>query len=239
VSPALLPDAANPRQCTRRRGLVRLVPQVTPQPHDACGQAITGDTADKIAKVDYNTRQQRGQAGEAVPEEPATDRAREDRSAFMLAYLLLAFVVIPAVELFLIIRVGHWLGAWDTAALILATGLLGGWLARQQGLAAWRQIRDGLRRGILPAAELFDGFLVLMGGALLITPGFLTDTVGFALMVPWMRRRLADWVRRRVGVQLTGGAATGRNSPSAADAVIDVEAHSVASDEESHRPENQ
>lgn len=142
----------------------------------------------------------------------------------MLGRLILLFTVVPFVELALLLWIGGQLGALPTVGLILLTGVLGAALARHQGLATWRRFGRALDAGRLPGRELLEGLLILLAGALLLTPGVLTDAVGFALLVPpvrrWLVRRLETRLRARLVVPAAGGrgpAETGEG------AVIDAE----------------
>lgn len=112
----------------------------------------------------------------------------------MLARLLALFLITPVVELALLIRLGTVIGFWPTMAIIAATGLAGTYLARREGSAAWRRFRERIEGGGLPGKELLDGVIILVAGALLITPGVLTDFVGFAGLLPFTR----SWIRRYV-----------------------------------------
>ncbi len=113
----------------------------------------------------------------------------------MLGRLLLLFTVVPLVELYLLIEVGSRLGAGTTVILIALTGGVGALLARMQGFRVVLQIRERLRGGQLPADELLSGGLVVAGGLLLVTPGLLTDAVGLALLLPFVRSRVVEWVK--------------------------------------------
>ena len=108
----------------------------------------------------------------------------------MLARLLLLFVLVPLLELALLIKVGQHVGVWPTVGLVVLTGVLGASLAKQQGLLTLRQIERELEFGRIPAAQLVDGLIILIGGALLLTPGFLTDTLGLCLLLPPTRRAI-------------------------------------------------
>jgi UPF0716 protein FxsA len=114
-----------------------------------------------------------------------------------MANLLVLFIVIPAVELALLVELGSHIGALATLAIIVATGMLGAALARHQGLRTVRAIQDELARGELPAGSLVDGLIILLAGALLITPGILTDAVGFLCLVPRFRQALRRMLQRR------------------------------------------
>jgi UPF0716 protein FxsA len=102
----------------------------------------------------------------------------------MFLRLLLLFTVVPLLELFLLVKLGTVVGVGPTIALVIFTGVLGAWLARQQGLGVLRRLRAELEAGRLPAGALIDGLLILVAGAVLLTPGLLTDALGFVLLVP-------------------------------------------------------
>jgi UPF0716 protein FxsA len=114
-----------------------------------------------------------------------------------MANLLLLFVVVPAVELAILVEVGSRIGTLPTLAIILATGVLGAALARHQGLRTLREIQEQLGRGEIPAGSLVDGMIILLAGALLITPGILTDAVGFLCLVPRVRNAAKRMLQRR------------------------------------------
>lgn len=105
----------------------------------------------------------------------------------MFAALALVFLVVPFVELFLLIQVGHAIGALPTIAVLVAVSVVGAWLVKREGLNVLRRAQEQVRRGQVPGAELVDGVLVLFAGALLISPGFFTDLLGIALMIPPVR----------------------------------------------------
>ena len=111
-----------------------------------------------------------------------------------MAALLALFVIVPIVELFLLIEIGRIIGTPMTLALIFVTGVLGAALARHQGVSAWRRAREQLASGEMPADALGDGAMILVAGAVLMTPGVLTDLFGFSLLIPACRR----WIKRRV-----------------------------------------
>jgi len=120
----------------------------------------------------------------------------------MLGRLILLFLLTPAVELALLIQVDQLIGFWATVALIIVTGIVGSHLARREGLSTWRRLNDRLQAGDLPGTELADGIIILVSGALLITPGILTDVIGFLGLIPftrtWVRRVLMRWFQRKV-----------------------------------------
>ncbi len=105
----------------------------------------------------------------------------------MFLRLLLLFTVVPLVELYLLITIGGVIGVVPTIAIVIGTGVLGAWLARWQGLAVIRRISDEMADGRIPTDALIDGLLVLVAAAVLLTPGLLTDTAGFVLLVPSSR----------------------------------------------------
>lgn len=109
----------------------------------------------------------------------------------MLFRLFLLFTLLPALELYLLIRIGQWLGPAQTVLLILVTGAIGATLAKREGLSVLRQTLEEANQGFPSGDRLIEGLLVLVGGLLLITPGVLTDLMGFALIFPFTRRLLA------------------------------------------------
>lgn len=123
----------------------------------------------------------------------------------MLFRLFLAFTVIPFVELALLIELGRRLGTMPTIALVLLTGAAGAYLARWQGIWVLNRIRSELDRGRMPARELLDGLLILIGAALLLTPGLLTDTAGVLLLLPSTRHVIRAWVEGRLRCYLETG----------------------------------
>lgn len=114
----------------------------------------------------------------------------------MAPLLFVALVVVPLAELWLILEVGQRIGVAPTLALLIAVSLAGAWLLKQQGVATWKRMTSTLRSGRVPADEVVDGALILAGGALLLTPGFLTDAVGLLLLVPATRAVVKSAGRR-------------------------------------------
>lgn len=115
-----------------------------------------------------------------------------------MRYLLIAFVLVPLAELYLLLWISRWLGFWPTVALTLLTGVVGGSLAKREGFRVLRQWQTALDRLERPAAGLVEGVLVLIGGAFLLTPGVLTDVGGVLLLLPSTRRWVAARVKQRV-----------------------------------------
>lgn len=118
-----------------------------------------------------------------------------------MRYLLLLFIAMPIIEIGVLIRVGGWLGLWTTLIIVVLTAILGTWMLRQQSAATMMQARDKLNAGQLPALQIFEGLLLLVGGVLLLTPGFVTDGIGFACLLPWSRR----WLAARIAARSKGG----------------------------------
>ena len=114
-----------------------------------------------------------------------------------MASLLLLFIVVPAIELALLIEVGTRIGTSATLGIIVGTGIVGAALAKQQGLRTIRKIQGELEAGALPAGALVDGVIILIAGALLITPGLLTDAAGFLCLVPVTRALAKRALQRR------------------------------------------
>jgi UPF0716 protein FxsA len=118
----------------------------------------------------------------------------------MPAILVILLVVVPVVELLIVLEVGGRLGVGWTVALLVAASVLGAYLLRVEGARTWRQFRQALEQGRWPGDEVAQGALVLVGGAFLLTPGFLTDAVGFLFLLPPTRKVAARWLRRFVTV---------------------------------------
>ncbi|MEU8246584.1 FxsA family protein [Nonomuraea sp. NPDC048916] len=114
----------------------------------------------------------------------------------MRLLLLLAFLAVPVIEIWLLLQVGSVIGGWTTVAVLIAVGMLGAWLVRREGRRAWRVLQEALQTGRMPDRELAEGGLILAGGVLLLVPGFLSDVVGLACVLPFTRpmmRRLGGW----------------------------------------------
>ena len=139
--------------------------------------------------------------------------------------LLVAFVVVPLLEIYVLIQVDQVIGAWWTIGLLIADSVLGTWLIKREGGRAWRALKSALDSGRMPATELADGALILVGGTLMLSPGFVTDLGGILLILPvtrpFLRRVLARVVARRLtatgplGAASAYGAAFGAGAPDA------------------------
>jgi UPF0716 protein FxsA len=115
----------------------------------------------------------------------------------MMARLFLLFTVVPLLELYILIKIGGYIGAFPTVGLVVLTALLGFVLARFEGLRKLTQIKRSLSLGIVPAEEMLDGVLIFVGGVLLIIPGVLTDLFALILLIPYTRTIFKRWLRRR------------------------------------------
>lgn len=115
----------------------------------------------------------------------------------MFIRLLVVFTVIPLIELIILVKVGSYIGLWPTILIVVLTGIVGASLARYQGFIIINKIRSDVSSGRVPARELIDGLLVLIGGIVLLTPGFITDICGFFLLIPFTRNLIKGFVRSR------------------------------------------
>ena len=123
----------------------------------------------------------------------------------ILGRLALLFVLVPLIELVLLIELGRFLGVWPTIGVVVVTGAGGALLARAAGVRTLRNFRVELARGQLPGQAIWDGLAILLGGAFLLTPGLLTDFVGFSLLVPGTRRILQRWGAKTLGAGSSRG----------------------------------
>jgi len=129
----------------------------------------------------------------------------------MLPLLLLLFILVPIAELAVLIQIGQAIGVWWTVGLLLADAVLGSLLARSQGRAVWQRFTAAVAEGRIPHREVLDGVLVIMGGALLLTPGFITDIFGALFLLPPTRAVLRRLLVRRVTIRTIASAAPSRN----------------------------
>jgi UPF0716 protein FxsA len=158
----------------------------------------------------------------------------------MPALLVLAFVVVPLVELAVILQVGQVIGTWPTIALLVIDSVAGALLLRHESRRAWQEFRRALEAGRWPGDEVTQGALVIVGGTLLLTPGFVTDAVGLLLLLPPTRAILSRLIRRRLNPlappagasRPPRGDTTGRRRTDRGDApaVLDVEVVDVQRD---------
>jgi len=117
------------------------------------------------------------------------------------------FLMVPVLEIYFLIQVGSLIGAIPTILLVLATAIIGAGLLRQQGLSTLARFQTNLSSGTLPAQEMIEGILLAVGGALLMTPGFVTDTMGFFCLIPFTRKALTYYILKRTAVQMQDGVA--------------------------------
>ncbi len=120
----------------------------------------------------------------------------------MFKALFLLFIVIPIIEIALLIQVSEVIGGWSTIALVIATAFLGARLVKQQGTDALRNVQLEMAQGQMPAQELFAGLCVIIAGVLLLTPGIMTDLIGFALLTPMIRKKLAKNIMAQAQVKM-------------------------------------
>lgn len=118
----------------------------------------------------------------------------------MFGVLAALLIVVPFVELFILIKVADQIGLLATIVTLILVSVAGAWLLGQQGAATWRRLRATLSRGEMPTEEATDGALILFGGALLLTPGFLTDVIGLFLLIPWTRALVRRSAKRLLGL---------------------------------------
>jgi UPF0716 protein FxsA len=125
----------------------------------------------------------------------------------MFIKLFLAFTLVPFIEIYLLIKIGAQVGAFNTILIVILTGLLGASLARLEGVKTMTKVRESLNRGELPAEEMLDAMLIFVAGVVLLTPGFITDLTGLALLVPqarfwfkrWLRKKFDEWLDKTNG----------------------------------------
>lgn len=115
--------------------------------------------------------------------------------------VFLVFLIVPFIEIYLLLQIGGIVGVFPTIALVVITAIVGASLLRQQGIATWQRFQDNLQKGEIPAYEMVEGPILLVGGALLLTPGFFTDVIGFACLIPPARRKIAQYIIEKRLVQ--------------------------------------
>lgn len=115
----------------------------------------------------------------------------------MFGYFIILFTVLPALELVVLIKVGAVIGAFNTLFIIIATGVMGAYLARYQGFLIINKIQHNLNQGHMPSDELLEGLMILVGGIVLLTPGFITDVLGFLMLIPFTRILIKSLVEKR------------------------------------------
>lgn len=126
----------------------------------------------------------------------------------LLARIFALFLIMPVVELALLVQVDKLIGFWPTVGIILFTGLLGGYLAKREGLAVWNRFNQKMAEAAIPGKEILDGVIILVAGALLITPGVVTDVFGFLGLLPPTRALIRKMVQKRIDRAMQRGAIT-------------------------------
>jgi UPF0716 protein FxsA len=119
--------------------------------------------------------------------------------------MLLIFLIVPFLEIYLLLKIGGLIGVFPTVLLVVFTAVLGAWMLRQQGFETWQRFQQGMAKGKVPAMEMLEGPVLLVGGALLLTPGFFTDIIGFTCLVPFTRKKLVTYLIERQLVVMAGG----------------------------------
>ena len=152
----------------------------------------------------------------------------------MPVLLLILFIAVPIAEIAIFIQAGERFGLWPTLGLVILTAILGTTLLRYQGLRALHRVQESLNRGEMPIGEVFTGLCLLIAGALLLTPGFLTDGVGFALFIPGIRQAigsgLANLLTSRWAVHVSNDHQSGTPYNCPNNQVIDAEFTEVRED---------
>ena len=150
--------------------------------------------------------------------------------------LVILFIVVPIAELALLIQVGQAIGVWWTVGLLLADALLGSWLLRTQGRAAWVRFTEAINAGRIPHREVIDGVLIIFGGVLLLTPGFITDIFGILFLFPPTRVLMRGLLIRRGALKIVGGIPGSPQPPSSNGHPTDIEGTAVDVDSDQLDP---
>ena len=157
------------------------------------------------------------------------------RSTTIFAVL---FLIIPIIEIYFLIKVGEVIGALPTIILVVLTAVIGAGLLRQQGLSTRARLQQNISQGKIPAQEMLEGVILAVGGALLMTPGFVTDTIGFLCLLPFSRQYIASNIMKRsamsVGATMGGFGGGSRGQPGASDAEVVEGEFTVVKDGEIH-----
>ena len=123
----------------------------------------------------------------------------------MFRFLVIAFIIVPIIEIYLIVQVGAAIGGWETLGLLVLDSVVGAWLVRREGFSILARVQTTLGRGELPTNDLVEGLLVLFAGALMLTPGFLTDALGFVLLLPPTRAMVRNVLKARFAGRISVG----------------------------------
>jgi len=149
----------------------------------------------------------------------------------MFGKLLILFIAIPVIELYLFMTLGKAIGVLETLGIIVVTAILGAWLTKKQGARAMARFQQATAEGRLPHEEVLDGVMILIAGVVLLTPGFLTDAIGFSLLIPpvraVLRKRLGKSLKDRVQIVTPSGSTAAPRTKRSDDGVIEVEAEVI------------
>jgi len=130
----------------------------------------------------------------------------------MFIRLLLLFTIVPLIELAILMKLGTIFGVLHTIGLVIITGIIGAFLARDQGLKVIRELQESLSKGQIPTNPIIEGILVLLSAALLVTPGVLTDIIGFILVIPYTRKIIRNLLKEYLKAKIAQGAYSGMQS---------------------------
>ncbi len=123
----------------------------------------------------------------------------------MFMRLFLLFTLVPILELYILVKLGTIFGVGMTLLMVIGTGILGASLSKREGLKVWFRIQEEMQNGRFPGNELLDGFLIFVAGVLLLTPGLLTDILGFLTLIPWTRSIFKEWIKGKVRKMMDSG----------------------------------
>lgn len=123
----------------------------------------------------------------------------------MFIRLFLLFTLLPLAELYILVKIGSYFGVMAAVFIVIGTGFLGALLAKQQGLGVWVRIQNEMRQGRFPGNELIDGLLLFIAGVVLVTPGLITDIIGFLLLVPVTRHYFKSWIKDKLSEMVKHG----------------------------------
>jgi UPF0716 protein FxsA len=121
-----------------------------------------------------------------------------ERKTPMLLRLFILFTLVPVAELYLLIKIGSYLGAVNTVAVVIITAFIGAYLARLEGVRTVMKVRDSLSQGVMPTDELVDALMIFGASVVLLTPGFITDILGFLILIPATRKSIRTWLKHRL-----------------------------------------
>ncbi|MFV9511193.1 FxsA family protein [Tepidibacillus sp. LV47] len=123
----------------------------------------------------------------------------------MFRTIVVLMIIVPALEIWGIVKAAEWIGGLETLLAIIATGVIGAYLAKKEGMRIWIKAQEDLRNGRIPGQAILDGICVFSGGLLLLTPGFFTDTIGFLLIFPFTRSFFQYYIKRWLEKKIRNG----------------------------------